>query len=62
MPVTKKIGENVFAGTIIKNGNITIEAEKVGDERTVSRIIKLVEDANFNKAQIQNYADNFQHN
>ena len=59
MPVTKKIGENVFAGTIIKNGNITIEAEKVGDERTVSRIIKLVEDANFNKAQIQNYADNF---
>lgn len=59
MPVTKKIGENVFAGTIIKNGNITIEAEKVGDERTVSRIIKLVEDANFNKAQIQNYADTF---
>ena len=59
MPVTKKIGESVFAGTIIKNGNITIEAEKVGDERTVSRIIKLVEDANFNKAQIQNYADNF---
>ncbi len=59
MPVTKKMGENVFAGTIIKNGNITIEAEKVGDERTVSRIIKLVEDANFNKAQIQNYADTF---
>lgn len=59
MPVTKKVGENVFAGTIIKNGNITIEAEKVGDERTVSRIIKLVEDANFNKAQIQNYTDNF---
>ena len=59
MPVTKKTGENVFAGTIIKNGNITIEAEKVGDDRTVSRIIKLVEDANFNKAEIQNYADNF---
>ncbi len=59
MPITKKVGENVFAGTIIKNGNITVEAEKVGDERTVSRIIKLVEDANFNKADIQNYADNF---
>lgn len=59
MPVTKKVGENVFAGTIVKTGNITIEAEKVGDDRTVSRIIKLVEDANFNKAQIQNYADNF---
>lgn len=59
MPVTKKTGERVFAGTIIKNGNITIEAEKVGDDRTVSRIIKLVEEANFNKADIQNYADNF---
>ena len=59
MPVIKKVGEKVFAGTIIKNGNITIKAEKVGDERTVSRIIKLVEDANFNKADIQNYADTF---
>lgn len=59
MPITKKVGENVFAGTIIKSGNITVEAQKVGDDRTVSRIIKLVEDANFNKAQIQNYADNF---
>lgn len=59
MPVKKAIGENVFAGTIIKNGNISILAEKVGDDRTVSRIIKLVEDANSNKADIQNYADTF---
>lgn len=59
MPVKKVIGENVFAGTIIKNGNISILAEKVGDDRTVSRIIKLVEDANSNKADIQNYADTF---
>lgn len=59
MPAVKKLGEEVYAGTIIKSGNITIEAEKVGDDRTVSRIIKLVEDANSNKAQIQNYADNF---
>lgn len=59
MPITKKVGEQVYAGTIVKNGNITVKAEKVGDERTVYRIIKLVEDANSNKAQIQNYADNF---
>lgn len=59
MPVQKHAGDTVFAGTIIKNGNITVRAEKVGDDRTVSRIIKLVEDANYNKAQIQNYADNF---
>ncbi|WP_022819446.1 heavy metal translocating P-type ATPase [Fusobacterium russii] len=59
MPIKKTVGENVFAGTIIKNGNISILAEKVGDDRTVSRIIKLVEDANSNKADIQNYADTF---
>ena len=59
MPIKKSVGEEVYAGTIIKNGNISIIAEKVGDERTVSRIIKLVEDANSNKADIQNYADTF---
>ena len=59
MPIKKSIGEEVYAGTIIKNGNISIIAEKVGDDRTVSRIIKLVEDANSNKADIQNYADTF---
>lgn len=59
MPVKKVEGESVFAGTIIKNGNISIIAEKVGDDRTVSRIIKLVEDANSNKANIQTYADTF---
>ena len=59
MPVSKKAGEEVFAGTLIKSGNITVEAQKVGDDRTVSRIIKLVEDASFNKADIQSYADTF---
>ena len=59
MPVTKRIGEEVFAGTLLKNGNITVKAEKVGDDRTASRIIKLVEDASFNKADIQSYADTF---
>ena len=59
MPLKKVEGETVYAGTIVKNGNISILAEKVGDDRTVSRIIKLVEDANFNKADIQNYADTF---
>ena len=57
MPIKKSVEDDVYAGTIVKNGNISIIAEKVGDDRTVSRIIKLVEDANSNKADIQNYAD-----
>ena len=59
MPIKKSVEDDVYAGTIVKNGNISIIAEKVGDDRTVSRIIKLVEDANSNKADIQNYADTF---
>ena len=59
MPIKKSEGDDVYAGTIVKNGIISIIAEKVGDDRTVSRIIKLVEDANSNKADIQNYADTF---
>lgn len=59
MPFKKVENDIVYAGTIVKNGNISILAEKVGDDRTVSRIIKLVEDANSNKADIQNYADTF---
>src|SRR3712207_1681417 len=50
MPVIKKQGEEVFAGTILKNGSITVEAQKVGDDRAVSRIIKLVEDAKDRKS------------
>ena len=59
MPIKKSVEDDVYAGTIVKNGNISIIAEKVGDDRTVSRIITLVEDANSNKADIQNYADTF---
>lgn len=57
MPTTKRLGDSVFAGTIVKQGTLTVRAEKVGDKTAVSRIIKLVEDATYNKAAIQSYAD-----
>ncbi|HWQ41761.1 MAG TPA: heavy metal translocating P-type ATPase, partial [Desulfosporosinus sp.] len=59
MPVVRKEGERVFAGTVIQSGNITVKAEKVGDDTAVSRIVSMVEDASNNKAQIQVYADRF---
>lgn len=59
MPVNKKIGDNVFAGTIIKTGSITVKTQKAGDDTVVSRIIHLVEDAATKKAPIQDYADKF---
>ena len=58
-PVNKTISDSVFAGTIMKSGNIHVEAEKVGDQTTVARIVHMVESASSRKAQIQTYADKF---
>lgn len=58
-PVQRGVGDHVFAGTVLKSGNIRVNAEKVGDDTTVSRIVHLVEDAASKKAQIQSFADNF---
>lgn len=58
-PSVKKTGSYVFAGSVIKNGNITVETEKAGDNTVVSRIIHLVEEAASKKAAIQDYADKF---
>ena len=44
MPLGKKPGDPVYAGTILENGTIRIKAEKVGDETTFGKIIELVEE------------------
>lgn len=59
MPSIKRKGDQVFAGTVVKNGTITICTEKAGDDTAVARIIHLVEEASHRKASIQAYADNF---
>ena len=57
IPVEKVIGDDVVSGTINKNGYIKIEATKVGEETTLSQIIKLVEEASNSKAPISKVAD-----
>lgn len=59
LPRNKNISEEVFAGTIIKSGNIHVRVSRVGDDTIVSRIVKMVEGAESRKAQIQNFADKF---
>lgn len=58
-PSVKRTGSYVFAGSIVKNGNVTVATEKAGDNTVVSRIIHLVEEAASKKAPIQDYADKF---
>lgn len=59
IPVERHEKDRVFAGTVVKNGNIRIEAVKVGDQTVVSRIVGMVEESELKKAPIQRYADRF---
>ena len=55
----KEIGEDqhVYAGSILQNGQLTVLVEKVGDDTAISRIVKLLEEAQEKRAPIQNMAN-----
>ncbi len=57
IPVSKKKGDNVVAGTINKTGSFVFKASKIGKDTLLSQIIKLVEEAQSSKAPIQRLAD-----
>ena len=57
LPVTKHIGDKVFGATINSTGAFKIKAEKIGKDTALSKIIKMVEEAQGSKAPIQRFAD-----
>lgn len=59
LPVNKKEGNEVYAGTKIINGSCLVMTEKVGNESFLSKIASAVDDAQSSKAPIQDVADNF---
>ena len=59
VPVETRAGAEVYAGTVVKNGNMQVQAKKVGDQTVVSRIVGMVEQSELKKAPIQRYADKF---
>ena len=57
VPVEKEIGDTVAAATILTNGYLEIRADKVGEDTTLSQVIRLVEEAGGSKAPIARLAD-----
>ena len=57
IPVDKTVGDSVSAGTINKSGFIKCSATAVGEDTTLSQIIKMVSDAAATKAPVAKIAD-----
>lgn len=57
IPVDKTIGDNVSGATVNQSGFIKCKATKVGEDTTLSQIIKMVSDASATKAPIAKVAD-----
>ena len=59
VPVGKRKGSQVFAGTILENGTLQIVADRVGEDTTFGRIIELVEEAQDSKSEAERFIDRF---
>jgi Cd2+/Zn2+-exporting ATPase len=60
-PVTKSIGDEVFAGTIAQGGSLIVDVTRRADETMLARIVRLVEEAQEERAPAQHFLDRFAH-
>lgn len=59
VPVEKKPGDEVFAGTINTTGSLEVEVTRLAGDNTLSRIITLVHEAQSRQAPVQRFIDRF---
>jgi Cu2+-exporting ATPase len=57
LPVTRGRGELVFAATVIREGQLTVRATRVGADTTAGQIVRLVESAPIGDTRMQNHAE-----
>lgn len=58
-PLKKEAGATVFAGSLLDNGTIELQAEKVGEDTVFGKIIELVEEAQDSKSQTEQFINTF---
>lgn len=59
IPVEKEKGDQVFAGTVNGEGSLEVSVTKLASDSTLSRIIKLVSEAEGTRAPMQRFVDRF---
>jgi len=59
IPVTKQAGDEVYAGTINNEGFLEIKVTKRSDETMLSKIVKLIEEAQKRKSTTEQFIDRF---
>lgn len=59
VPVDKKVGDKVFAGTINESGVLEFKTTGGKDQTTLAKIIKTVQEAQGSRAPTQRFVDNF---
>lgn len=59
MPFEAGPGARVYAASLAQLGSLRVRAERAGTETTFGRVIKLVEEAEANRAEVQRFADKF---
>ncbi len=59
VPVTKSVGDEVFAGTVNKDNAIEIQVTRLAADNTLSRVMNLVAEAQSQQSPTQQFADRF---
>lgn len=59
LPVAKGVGDRVYAATIVGAGFLRVRAAAIGADSSFGRIVRLVEEAESQKAPVQRFADRF---
>lgn len=59
MPVEAANGTHVYAATIAKLGSLRVRVERIGVDTTFGRVVKMVEEAEAHRADVQRIADKF---